>query len=111
MKALCDNISTNIYTITSGTKSLKGAASALGTANDTQGLREQVHVWLLSTNEVVKASTSDVANLARLARTANKPQQLQANKILGHFTEAVDDYTRAQMVSKILFKILIIFFF
>lgn len=100
LKALCDNISTNIYTINSATKSLQGAVAALGTNNDTQGLREQVHVWQLSAKEVVKASTADVATLARLARTCNKPQQLQANKIMGHFNEAVDDYTKVQMVGR-----------
>lgn len=99
LRSLCDSISTNVYTINSSIRNLQSALNSLGTAKDTPGLRDQVHVWQLSANQVVKATTADVAKLAGVARMANKVQKLQADKITNHFKEAVQGYSKIQLVS------------
>lgn len=40
--SLCENITTNVYTINSSFKQLDEALKALGTSRDSQGLRDKV---------------------------------------------------------------------
>lgn len=96
--AICDNISTNVYTINSCIKNLKSVAVQIGTQRDNQGLRDQIHVWQLSANQVVKATPKEIAKLNVLARSANKQQKLQINKITNHFKDAVQEYSQIQQV-------------
>jgi len=77
---------------------LNGALASLGTRRDTPGLRDQIHVWQLSSNQVVKSTTTDIAKLASLARTASRAQKLQADKIANYFKEAVQGYSKIQLV-------------
>lgn len=98
LTSICDNVSTNIYTINSCIKNLKTVIGQVGTQRDTQGLRDQIHVWQLSANEVVKATPKDIARLTVLGRTANKQQKLQIEKITSHFKEAVQAYGQIQQV-------------
>lgn len=42
---LCENITTNIYTINNGCKKVEKELRSIGTAKDTQGLRDQMYVY------------------------------------------------------------------
>lgn len=41
---LCENITTNIYTINNGRKKVEKELRSIGTGKDTQGLRDQMYV-------------------------------------------------------------------
>lgn len=56
IRMLCESISTNMYTINSNARNMKGALATLGTDRDTPSLRDQIHVWQLAANQVGKAA-------------------------------------------------------
>lgn len=99
LTSICDNVSTNVYTINSCIKNLQSVVGLIGTARDNQGLRDQIHVWQISANQVVKATPKDIARLTVLARTANKQQKLQVEKVTNYFKEAVQAYGQIQQVT------------
>lgn len=93
---LCENITTNIYTINNGRKMVEKELRSIGTPKDTQGLRDQIHVTHVSCNDVVAQTTQELARLTEVVRRGNKQQKLQSERLREEFSEAVTNYGRAQ---------------
>ncbi|XP_053975348.1 syntaxin-12 [Hylaeus volcanicus] len=94
--SLSENITTNIYTINTSWKSLEHAYKNIGTNKDNQGLRDQVHVMQLSTNQVVSQTSKDIARLTVLMRRGDKHQKLQIEKLTTNFKDTVQRYSDMQ---------------
>ncbi|KAK7874231.1 hypothetical protein R5R35_006271 [Gryllus longicercus] len=93
---LCENITTNIYTINTSWKTLQDALKAIGTERDSQGLRDKVRVTQLSCNRIVTQTTKDLQRLNVIVRKGGKQQKLQVEKLRNDFKEAVQQYSRLQ---------------
>lgn len=96
MFALCENITTNVYTINSSLKQLDDAFKVLGTAKDNQGIRDKIHVTQLSTNQIIAQTTKDLHRLTVVVRKGDKQQKLQVDKLTSRFKEAVHTYSAKQ---------------
>lgn len=96
MFALCENITTNVYTINSSLKQLDDAFKVLGTAKDNQGVRDKIHVTQLSTNQIIAQTTKDLHRLTVVVRKGDKQQKLQVDKLTSRFKEAVQTYSVKQ---------------
>ncbi|XP_075213297.1 syntaxin 13 [Lycorma delicatula] len=107
---LCDNVTTNIYTINSSWKQLQQAMKIIGTNKDNQGVRDKVHVTQLSTNEIIGQTTRDLQSLTALIRRppSDKKQKLQVDRLTNLFKEAVQTYSsvQKQVVDKMKFSLL-----
>ncbi|KAJ1523852.1 hypothetical protein ONE63_010408 [Megalurothrips usitatus] len=93
---LCENITTNIYTINNGRKTVAKELRSIGTIKDTQGLRDQIHVTHVSCNEVIAQTTIELARLTEVVRKGNKEQKLQADRLREQFSQAVTNYCQNQ---------------
>lgn len=96
MFALCENITTNVYTINSSLKQLDDAFKVLGTARDNQAVRDKIHVTQLSTNQIIAQTTKDLHRLTVVVRKGDKQQKLQVDKLTSRFKEAVQTYSAKQ---------------
>lgn len=94
--SLCENISTNIYTINISWRTLERAYKNIGTNKDNQGLRDKMHITNLSTNQVVTQTSKDIARLTVLMRKGDKQQKLQIEKLTTDFTDALGRYSDMQ---------------
>ncbi|KYM98304.1 Syntaxin-12 [Cyphomyrmex costatus] len=94
--SLCENITTNIYTINASWKVLERAYKNIGTSKDNQGLRDKVHVTQSSTNQVVTQISKDIARLTMLMRRGDKQQKLQIEKLTTDFKDALQRYSDMQ---------------
>ncbi|KAJ8675266.1 hypothetical protein QAD02_011052 [Eretmocerus hayati] len=93
---LSENITTNIYTINASYKTLERAFKNIGTSKDGQGLRDNVHVAQLSTNQVVTQTSKHIARLTILMRRGDKQQKLQIEKLTNDFKDALQKYSDMQ---------------
>uniref|UniRef100_A0A1B6DV26 t-SNARE coiled-coil homology domain-containing protein n=1 Tax=Clastoptera arizonana TaxID=38151 RepID=A0A1B6DV26_9HEMI len=94
--SLCENITTNVYTINSSFKQLDEALKAFGTSRDNQGLRDKVHVTQLSTNQIISQTTKDLQRLTVVVRKGDRQQKLQVEKLTNRFKEEVKSYSLKQ---------------
>ncbi|CAG9820111.1 unnamed protein product [Phaedon cochleariae] len=92
----CDSVVTNIYTINSSLKTLENALKVIGTKKDNQGVRNQVHVTQLSTNQIASVTTKDINKLKIVVAKGEKQKQLQVEKLEGNFKEAINRYYTLQ---------------
>lgn len=95
---LCENITTNIYTINTSWKTLQQALKTIGTERDNQGLRDKVHVTQMSCNQIVTHTTKDLQRLNDIVRKGGKQQKLQVEKLRNDFKEAVQQYSNSQQL-------------
>lgn len=98
LSTLCENITTNIYTINSSWNQLQQSIKVIGTNKDNQGVRDKVHVTQLSTNEIIAQTTSEFQKVTMLLRRApsDKQQKLQVDRLTNLFKEAVQTYSSVQ---------------
>ncbi|XP_017766111.1 PREDICTED: syntaxin-12 [Eufriesea mexicana] len=94
--SLSENITTNIYTINTSWRTLERAYKNIGTNKDNQGLRDEVHVTQLSTNQVVTQTSKDIARLTVLMRRGDKKLKLQIEKLTTDFKDALQRYSDMQ---------------
>ncbi|XP_076302507.1 syntaxin-12-like [Lasioglossum baleicum] len=94
--SLSENITTNIYTINTSWRTLERAYKNIGTNKDNQGLRDEVHVTQLSTNQVVTQTSKDIARLTVLMRRGDKKLKLQIEKLTTDFKDALQAYSDMQ---------------
>ncbi|KAJ8929023.1 hypothetical protein NQ314_018334 [Rhamnusium bicolor] len=92
----CDNVVTNIYTVNSSLKSLENALKNIGTKKDNQGLRNNIHVTQLSTNQIASVTSKDINKLKLIVAKADKQKQLQVEKLEGNFKDAINRYYTLQ---------------
>ncbi|XP_072376075.1 syntaxin-12 [Diabrotica undecimpunctata] len=90
-----ENVVTNIYTINKSIKVLGNALKVIGTKKDNQGIRNQVHVTQLSTNQIAASTSKEISNLKQLSK-GHKQRLLQVEKLEENFKEAVGRYHALQ---------------
>ncbi|CAH0560472.1 unnamed protein product [Brassicogethes aeneus] len=96
LNSLCDSVVTNLYTINGSIKTLDNALKTIGTKRDNQGLRNNVHVTQLSTNQIASTTTKNIAKLKSLVVKAGKQEQLQVEKLEENFKETINRYYSLQ---------------
>ncbi|CAG0921180.1 unnamed protein product [Notodromas monacha] len=93
---LSEDITSNIFIITNGITTLERAKRSLGTLKDTQGLRDQIHLTQMSTNQVINQTTKDLVRLASLVQRGEKMQKIKMEKLGKEFKASVEKYTTLQ---------------
>lgn len=115
ISAICDNVTSSIYIINSRVKNLKSVIDNIGTGKDSQQLRNQIQSWQQEVLQKIKTSSEDLNKLTELARSANKQQRLQINKITSHCKDAINGFCKIEQVCSLICKIIIetkyLFFF
>ncbi|KAG5877011.1 hypothetical protein JTB14_021907 [Gonioctena quinquepunctata] len=91
-----DNVVTNIYTINSSLKTLDNALKVIGTKKDNQGVRNQIHVTQLSTNQIASVTSRNINQMKLIVARGDKHRQLQVEKLEGNFKEAISRYYSLQ---------------
>ncbi|XP_074037650.1 syntaxin 13 [Leptinotarsa decemlineata] len=91
-----DNVVTNIYTINSSIKTLDNALKVIGTKKDNQGVRNQIHVTQLSTNQIASATSRNIHKMKLIVAKGDKHKLLQVEKLEGNFKDTVGRYYKLQ---------------
>ncbi|XP_022185155.1 syntaxin PEP12 [Nilaparvata lugens] len=95
--ALIDNITSKVQTICSSWKQLQQASKNIGTHKDSKGLRDEVKVTQLSTNQIIDQTKKDIKKLAGISRQkGDMLLKLQINRLTSMFKEAVETYSSVQ---------------
>ncbi|CAB3359264.1 Hypothetical predicted protein [Cloeon dipterum] len=68
----------------------------LGTDRDCLGLRDNIHIEQLSTNQLVGETTRGIQKLNFLVKRGAKPQRLQFERLQTEFKEAIKRYGQMQ---------------
>lgn len=93
---LCDNISSNIFSINNDTATLERASRQLGTQADTDAFREKLHTTQQNANLTIKSTTTALQDLATLVAQGDKQQKLQSSRLRNEFQEVVKRYSNLQ---------------
>lgn len=93
---LCDNISSNVFSINTATSTLERATKQLGTQADTEAFRDKIHVTQQNANATIKMTTASLHDLAGLIGPADKQQRLQSDRLRNEFQEVVQRYSNLQ---------------
>lgn len=93
---LCDNISSNIFSINNATASLERATKQLGTQTDDKVFRDRIHVTNQNANATIKLTTTSLTELASLVAPGEKQQKLQSERLRNEFQEVVRRYSNLQ---------------
>lgn len=93
---LCDNISSNVFSINTATSTLERATKQLGTQADTEAFRDKIHVTQQNANATIKMTTASLQDLAGLIGPADKQQRLQSDRLRNEFQEVVQRYSNLQ---------------
>ncbi|CAN7999000.1 unnamed protein product [Ixodes hexagonus] len=93
---LCDNISSNIFSINTATSTLERATKQLGTQADTEAFRDKIHVTQQNANATIKMTSASLHDLAGLIGPADKQQRLQSDRLRNEFQEVVKRYSNLQ---------------
>lgn len=100
---LCDNISSNIFSINTATSTLERATKQLGTQADTEAFRDKIHLTQQNANATIKMTSASLHDLAGLIRPADKQLRLQSDRLRNEFQEVVKRYSNLQKVGCLLF--------
>ncbi|XP_064601531.1 syntaxin-7-like [Liolophura sinensis] len=92
---LCDQISSNIFTINSGANNIDKAMKSIGTHKDGVQLRDKIHDISTSTQKVVNETMRLFKRMAS-QRNIDKRNRMQLDRLKSQFQEAVQRFSRLQ---------------
>nr|XP_018917718.1 PREDICTED: putative syntaxin-2 [Bemisia tabaci]XP_018917719.1 PREDICTED: putative syntaxin-2 [Bemisia tabaci]XP_018917720.1 PREDICTED: putative syntaxin-2 [Bemisia tabaci] len=95
-KELAESITTNMYTINNGSRTLDQALKIIGTPRDNQAVRDKWHVTQMSVNQIIAQMSKDLQKFSALSRSGDKAQKLQSEKLVNNFKETVQTYSDLQ---------------
>ncbi|XP_073446526.1 t-SNARE domain-containing protein 1 isoform X2 [Dendrobates tinctorius] len=76
--------------------SLERQLRSLGTASDTQELRDRLHVTQQETNNAVTSSTKSIRQLSEIVRGSTRQDRLQLDRLKSQLSEAIQRYGAVQ---------------
>lgn len=92
---LCEQISSNIFTINNGANAIKRAMDILGTERDSVQIRDKIHETSQTTGRVVNETTKLIKSLS-LMKGVSKQQKLLFSRLKSDFQDAVERFTSLQ---------------
>nr|KAF6395956.1 t-SNARE domain containing 1 [Molossus molossus] len=92
LQELVQETSASIFRINSNVTSLEQSLRALGTASDTQELRDSLHEVQQETNRTVAASTGAVQQMSELLRGCSRHEHLQLDRLTAQLSGAIQSY-------------------
>ncbi|KAL3842188.1 hypothetical protein ACJMK2_020230 [Sinanodonta woodiana] len=92
---ICDQISSNIFTVNNGANSIDRAMKIIGTDKDSPQLRDKIHETSQDTNTVISETTKLIKRLSSMTQ-ANKQQKLKLDRIRNDFQECIQRFSTLQ---------------
>ncbi|KAL1122517.1 hypothetical protein AAG570_002848 [Ranatra chinensis] len=96
MYDLSENITSNIYAISSSWKQMEEKIKTIGTPKDSASFRESLHLTQSKCNQIISQTTKDLHRLTSIVRRGDKQQKLQVDRLKTSFSEAVQTYSKIQ---------------
>ncbi|XP_073446528.1 t-SNARE domain-containing protein 1 isoform X4 [Dendrobates tinctorius] len=88
--------SDDVFNINANVQSLERQLRSLGTASDTQELRDRLHVTQQETNNAVTSSTKSIRQLSEIVRGSTRQDRLQLDRLKSQLSEAIQRYGAVQ---------------
>jgi t-SNARE complex subunit (syntaxin) len=98
-KSLSQRISQQVFKITNNVASINRMVGQLGSARDTQELRNQLHGVTESTRDLVKNTSNDIKELSRYDGGQNRQRKLEQQKLSKDFQKTLQEFQKAQRLS------------
>lgn len=92
---ICDQISSNIFTVNNGANSIDRAMKIIGTDKDSPQLRDKIHETSQDTNTVISETTKLIKRLALMSQ-ANRQQKLKLDRIKNDYQECIQRFSTLQ---------------
>nr|XP_035968639.1 t-SNARE domain-containing protein 1 isoform X5 [Halichoerus grypus] len=92
LQELFQQTSAGVFRINSNVTSLEQSLQALGTPNDTQELRESLHMEQQETNKTIAASTGALRQMSALLRGCSRQECVQLDRLKTQLADAIQRY-------------------
>uniref|UniRef100_A0A8D0GP30 t-SNARE domain containing 1 n=1 Tax=Sphenodon punctatus TaxID=8508 RepID=A0A8D0GP30_SPHPU len=96
LQELFQDTSTNVFRINSNVTSLEKSLRNLGTLNDTQELRDELHTTQQETNKTITTSTKAIRQLSEVVRGSSRQERLQLDRLKNQLSDAIQRYGAVQ---------------
>ncbi|XP_051879498.1 t-SNARE domain-containing protein 1 [Pristis pectinata] len=89
-------LTANIFRINTNVTSLEKSLQALGTPNDTQELRDELHTTQQETNKTISSSTKYIKQLSEIVRGSSRREWLQLDRLKNQLSDSIQRYGTLQ---------------